>query len=166
MKFSKVNFQTSNKLNYLIYLGLLLLIYYKVNLELNKDTLLIFILYSLSIINIYVFGVLIIDLFTTITISDNGIRFKSFYKDSSINWCDIKSYGVYARGNATLDILEKGKYNEFIMVVQKYIFITDKKDYLPARYKRKPKSIYIICEYRKEAMELIEENMNKISNNS
>jgi len=100
---------------------------------------------------------------TTIIISDEGIKYESVFKEVSIEWDQIKSYGVFVDNRYNRYQLKKEKYDKFLIAAEKFIFITDVENYKPSKFKSRPKSKYFYFQYRKEAMELIEDNMCKIS---
>jgi hypothetical protein len=159
MRFSKINLFNSNGLFTFFLFGFLVFLnsIFIINAYVTPLLALIFV----AISDLFVIGFIILGLTTKVTITDNGIIYKSVFKKIIIDWIQIKSFGVYVTGRNVKYTLDKVDYNKFIWADQKFIFITDKDDYTPAIFRLRPKSgfTYFDFHYRQEAMQMIEDKM-------
>ncbi len=159
MKFSKVNILSSNGLFMIILFGFLIFMNVESYLKVEQVPKLFFVF--LFSIDLFIVVLIIWGLTAKITISNNGIRYKSMFKDLNIDWNQIKTFGVYVTGSNVKIEIDKADYDKFILAGQKNIFITDKEDYHPAMFRRQPNSEfkYIDFHYRHRAMDLISQKM-------
>ena len=159
MTYSKINLFSSSGLFILILLGFLIFLNSTFIINENVIPLLAFIF--VAIIDLLVIGFIILGLTTKVTITDNGIIYKSIFKKVKLDWIQIKSYGVYVTGSNVKYTLDKVNYDKFIWAGQKIIFITDKEDYTPGMFRLRPGKglVYLDFHYRQEAINLIDNKM-------
>ena len=160
MKFLKVRLISSNGLFILALFGPIVLINFTCIEKSNQVPLLFFIFIFLS--DLFIFVGIIWALTTKVELSENGIEYKSIFKKTYINWTRIESFGVYVTGTNVKYTLAEANYDKFIWGGQKFIYLTEQKDFSPAMFRRRPKTGYIDFHFRKEALEMIERKMNTV----
>jgi hypothetical protein len=159
MRFSKINLFSSNGLFTFFLFGFL--VFLNSIFVINANVIPLFALIFVAIIDLFAIGFIILGLTTKVTITDNGIIYKSVFKKLFIDWIQIKSFGVYVTGRNVKYTLDKCDYDKFIWAGQKFIFITDKEDFTPAMFRFRPGKglVYFDFHYRQEAIKMIEEKM-------
>jgi hypothetical protein len=159
MRFSKINILTTNALFFLALIGLLAFMNFECCEKIGEVSKLVIIFIFLC--DLLMLGFLIWGLTSKISISDNGIRYKSIFKDITIEWTQIKSYGIFVTGSNVKYVLERKDYDKFILAGQKNIFITDNEEFTPAMFKIRHERghIYFDFHYRKEVIQFIDKKM-------
>ena len=164
MRFSKINILTTNALFFLALIGFVAFMNFECFEKIGQIPKLFLIF--MFVCDLLMVGILIWGLTSKITISDKEIRYKSIFKDITIEWTQIKSYGIFVTGSNVKYALDRKDYDKFILAGQKNIFITDYEGFTPAMFKIRPKNghIYFDFHYRKGAIQFIDNKMkNKVS---
>jgi len=159
MRFLKINILTTNALFFLAIIGLFAFMNFECFEKIGQIPKIFLIFMFLC--DLLMLGFLMWGLTTKISISDKAIRYKSIFKDITIEWTQIKSYGVFVTGSNVKYVLDRKDYDKFILAGQKNIFITDNEGFTPAMFKIRPKKghIYFDFHYRQEAIQFIENKM-------
>jgi len=154
MKFLKVRFLSSNGLLFLLSLIGVLFINMLVIGNLSQIPIIALVIFSLY--NLIVLAGILWGLTAKVELSESGIGYKSIFRKVYIDWAKIESFGIYVTGSNVKYTLDKADYYKFIWAGQKFIFVTEQKDFEPAMFRRRPKTGYIDFHFRKEACEMIE----------
>ena len=159
MRFSKINILSSNGLFIIVLLGFISAV--NIGCYSKADQIPVLFFVFVIIVDLFIVGLIIWGLTSKITISNSGIRYKSMFKDLTIDWNQIKTFGVYITGSNVKTVIEKTDYDKFVLAGQKNIFITDKEDFSPSMFKIRPNSEfkYIDFHYRPKAIDMIEQKM-------
>ncbi len=114
----------------------------------------------MTIVNLVFICSFIYDLTTRILITNDSVTHITIFKQKTIKWKDIKSYGIYVDIRRNRYILEKKDYND-LFLDYRLIYVSDINDFTIDKYKvrHKNNSVFIDFSYRKEAIELIIQKM-------
>jgi hypothetical protein len=157
MRFLKVRFISSNGLFILVILGLIVMMNF-ISVEKSKETPAIFFVF-VFLVDLLIIGGILWALTAKVELSENGIEYRSLFKKVKIDWTRIESYGVYVAGSNVKSTLDKSNYDKFIWGGQKFIYLTEQKNFSPGMFRQRPQTEYIDFHFRKEAIEMIENKM-------
>lgn len=74
---------------------------------------------------------------TKITVDNYHLIKKSLFSEKSLNFCDIKSFGVYKQEGKFARIIRREEYDKNDWFGINFIFITNKNDYSPLSFNQK-----------------------------
>jgi hypothetical protein len=88
-----------------------------------------------------------------VILTEKAVITKSLFGIRKLDYCDIKTIGVYAASNIVY-VLEKEKHHKFLFFAQQFIYLSGQHGLNPYFFK-KPKD-YIDFHYHKEIYDIIE----------
>ena len=105
------------------------------------------------VLTFFILFALYYSLTAKVILTEKEVITKTLFGIRKLNYCDIKTIGVYAASNFVY-VLEKEKYHKLLIFAHKFIYLSGQKDFNPYFLKR-PKD-FIDFHYRTEIYDIIE----------
>ena len=154
MRFHKINFLN---IKYIIAISFILFLNLVLFSKLNEVPLIAVICFS--VIDLVFIGFIIWGVTAIIGITDQGILYKTLFRQTHIDWENVKSFGVYVVGKYYREVLKQEDYDKTRFDLKKYIYISTEIDFYPKSFKSNENSGSFFFDYRKNIIELIEDKI-------
>jgi hypothetical protein len=159
MKFSKANIKSP-------YFVLSILLFYLATgffLYLGLANKVPFLIVFLGMLLCFITLLVCVEIGTKIYFTDSKIIVRSFGFSKELYWENIKTVGVYATSRYEYKILDRHEYHKFLVGKQKYIYISEKENCAPLRYRKEPYG-YIEFHYRSPIYRELEKRIQQRAN--
>lgn len=165
VSYSKINYK--NISGVLVLCVMIFFITMNILILFEKSSAPIYGIVALTIANLITTCYFIYGITTKIMITNESVTQKSIFKQQTIKWKDIKSYGVYVDIRRNRYLLEEKDDIDFYLG-PRLIFVSDISNFTIDKYKirHKNNSVFIDFSYQKEAFELIRQKMTNLENSN